>query len=115
MAEIKYSSGLVADKAKVVDNLDERDKLKEIDISDKKRDELDDLKAWVLSRVKQWRDYRRQNYELEWDQYERTWRGMWAINDKSRNSEKSTLVTPATAEAVENIVAEVEEALFGRG
>jgi hypothetical protein len=111
MAEIKMQSGLVAEKARVVDS---RDSPVPVD-TEGKPDELEALRAWILNRVKRWRDHRRQNYELQWDQYERTWRGLFTTEDRGRKSEKSTLVTPATAEAVENIVAEVEEALFGRG
>jgi hypothetical protein len=116
MAEIKLSSGLITDRARVVD--DPRDKL--VSAADaasdgKPKDEMQELSAWVLARASSWRDHRRQNYEQLWDVYERAWRGLWEPVDKSRKSERSTLVTPALGEAVENIVAEVEEAIFGRG
>jgi hypothetical protein len=113
MAEITVKSGLIADRARVYD--DPRDKLAPAVDPSAPKDELADLTAWVMTRVKQWRDHRRSNYELAWDQYERLWRGMWAQEDKNKKSERSTLVTPALGEAVENIVAEVEEAIFGRG
>jgi len=113
MAEITLKSGLIAEKAKVLAD-DPRDQREAVPGKENK-DELEELRAWVIGRVRKWRDHRRQNYEPAWDQYERIWRGLWANEDKGRKSEKSTLVTPATAEAVENIVAEVEEALFGRG
>lgn len=83
--------------------------------ADKPVDELAELCGWVMSRVKQWRDHRRSNYELLWDHYERLWRGLWAPEDKNKKSERATMVTPALGEAVENCVAEVEEALWGRG
>lgn len=84
-------------------------------LTNKPKDEMHDLANWVMTRVKQWRDHRRMNYEIIWDQYERLWRGLWTPEDKNRKSERSTLITPGLAEAVENIVAEVEEAVFGRG
>lgn len=113
MAEITLASGLISDRAKVVD--DARDNLKSATDDNKPKDDLADLTSWVMNRVKQWRDHRRQNYELLWDQYERLWRGLWVPEDKNRKSERSTLITPGLGEAVENIVAEVEEAVFGRG
>jgi hypothetical protein len=81
----------------------------------KPKDEMHDLTSWIMNRAKQWRDHRQQNYEILWDQYERLWRGLWSPEDKNRKSEKATMVTPALGEAVENVVAEVEEALWGRG
>lgn len=113
MAEIKFESGLVGERARLLD--DPRDKLKQAVDPNKPADDLAELTAWVMTRVRQWRDHRRSNYELGWDQYERLWRGLWAAEDKNKKSERSTLVTPALGEAVENIVAEVEEAVFGRG
>jgi hypothetical protein len=113
MAEITVKSGLIADRARVYD--DPRDKLAPAVDPSAPKDDLDALTSWIMARVKQWRDHRRSNYESAWDQYERLWRGMWASEDKNKKSERSTLVTPALGEAVENIVAEVEEAVFGRG
>lgn len=75
----------------------------------------DELAAWILARTGQWRDHRRQNYDDRWAEYERLWRGIYSPNEKQRKREQATLIGPALAEAVENCVAEVEEALFGRG
>lgn len=114
MAEITIKSGLITDRARVLD-ADPRDtQVPAVDPS-KPKDELDALTTWVMGHVNQWRDHRRQNYENHWDVYERAWRALWSTEDKNRKSERSTLVTPALGEAVENIVAEVEEAIFGRG
>jgi hypothetical protein len=113
MAEITVGSGLIGERARVVD--DPRDAPKPAVDANAPKDELADLTAWIMGRVKQWRDHRRANYETNWDQYERLWRGLWSGEDKNKKSERSTLVTPALGEAVENIVAEVEEAVFGRG
>jgi hypothetical protein len=109
-----YDSGLTGGRATIVD--DPRDSLKPATEVDHKKDpELGELTAWVMNRVNQWRDHRRSNYEGLWNQYERLWRGLWAAEDKNKKSERSTLITPGLGEAVENIVAEVEEAVFGRG
>src|SRR5690349_10604575 len=113
MAEIKVGSGLISDRASVLP--DDRDEQKPVIDPTKPKDDLDGLTSWVMTRIRLWRDHRRSNYETLWDTYERLWRGMWAAEDKNKKSERSTLVTPGLAEAVENIVAEVEEALFGRG
>jgi hypothetical protein len=112
MAEAQILPSMPAGNARVVD--DPRDKQEGMP-SDKPKDEMHDLTSWVMNRVKQWRDHRRQNHELLWDHYERLWRGLWTPEDKNKKSERSTMVTPALGEAVENVVAEVEEALWGRG
>src|SRR3990167_6941860 len=113
MTTIDVKSGKITDSAKVLP--DDRDSLKPAVDPNRPRDELDELKEWVVTRVRMWRDHRRNNYEALWDQYERLWRGLWTPEDKKRKSERSMLVTPGLGEGVENIVAEVEEALFGRG
>jgi hypothetical protein len=112
MAEIPFKAGLVAEAARVVDPRDEQ---KPAVDPNKPKDELDELCGWVMNHITQWRSHRQSNYELMWDQYERLWRGIWMPEDKNKKSEKATLVTPALGEAVENIVAEVEEAVFGHG
>jgi hypothetical protein len=113
MAEIKFGSGMVATAARVVD--DPRDSTKSAVDPNKPADEMAELCSWVMNHVQKWRDHRRSNYELVWDHYERLWRGLWSAEDRNKKSERSTLVTPALGEAVENIVAEVEEAVMGRG
>jgi hypothetical protein len=113
MAEAKILPNLPAGNARVID--DPRNAQVDATASDKPKDEMHELTGWVMNRVKQWRDHRRSNYELTWDQYERLWRGLWTPEDKNRKSEKATMVTPALGEAVENVVSEVEEALWGRG
>ena len=75
----------------------------------------DELAQWILARTGQWRDHRRQNYDDRWGEYERLWRGIYSPSEKQRKTERATLIGPALSEAVENCVAEVEEALFGRG
>jgi len=73
------------------------------------------ISQWILSRCEQWRNQRDENYLDDWQEYERLWRGIWAAEDKTRESERSKIVTPALQQAVETSVAEIEEAIFGRG
>lgn len=73
------------------------------------------LTGWVVGRVGPWRDYRNRLPEAKrWAEYWRMWRGYWAEADKNRQSERSRLVAPALAQAVETSVAEVEETLLSR-
>jgi len=75
----------------------------------------DELVDWVVSHVRDGRDYRDSNFKERWNEYYRLWRGIWAEEDKTRNSERSKLISPALQQAVEAAVAELEEATFGRG
>ena len=70
---------------------------------------------WVMDKAEQWRDHYTSNYEEKFDEYYRLWRGIWAAEDKMRDSERSKLISPALQQAVESSVAEIEEATFGRG
>lgn len=71
------------------------------------------LQEWVLDRVDQWEEHRNSNYQAKWDEYYRIWRGIWTNDDRTRQSEKSRLISPATQQAIEATVAELEEATFG--
>ena len=71
------------------------------------------LQEWVLDRVDQWEEHRNSNYQSKWDEYYRIWRGIWTNDDRTRQSEKSRLISPATQQAIEATVAELEEATFG--
>ena len=55
------------------------------------------------------------NYAQKFDEYYRLWRGIWAQEDVTRESERSRIISPALQQAVESSVAEIEEATFGRG
>lgn len=78
------------------------------------QDEGGDLVSWCMTRVKRARDVRDEKYAKRWDEYTRLWRGFWAEVDKNTNSERSQLVSPALAQAIEMSVSEIEEALFSR-
>ena len=73
------------------------------------------VESWVMDKVEQWRDHYSANYEEKFDEYYRLWRGIWSAEDKTRDSERSRLISTALQQAVESSVAEVEEATFGRG
>ena len=73
------------------------------------------LEEWVMNKCEAWRDHYEQNYSDKHQEYYRLWRGIWASEDKTRDSERSKIIAPALQQAVESSVAEVEEATFGRG
>ena len=74
-----------------------------------------ELSSWVLDKCQEWRDHYEANYSEKHDEYMRLYRNQWASEDKVRDSERSKLIAPALAQAVESNVAELEEATFGRG
>jgi hypothetical protein len=74
-----------------------------------------ELTEWVVSHTDKWRDYRDQNYLESWLEYERIFRGQWAAEDKTRESERSRIISPATQQAIETRHAEIMEAIFGQG
>ncbi len=73
------------------------------------------LEDWVMYNCNKWRDHYEANYSGKFDEYYRLWRGIWANEDKTRESERSRIISPALQQAVESSVAELEEATFGRG
>jgi hypothetical protein len=74
-----------------------------------------ELTAFVVDHCQRWRDWRDTNYLDDYLEYERIFRGEWASEDKTRESERSRIVTPATQQAVETRHAEIMEAIFGQG
>jgi len=74
-----------------------------------------ELAEWVVSHTDSWRDWRDQNYLDAWLEYERIFRGQWAAEDKTRESERSRIISPATQQAIETRHAEIMEAIFGQG
>ena len=73
------------------------------------------LEDWVITKCDDWRDHFEANYAQKFDEYYRLWRGIWAQEDVTRESERSRIISPALQQAVESSVAEIEEATFGRG
>ncbi len=74
-----------------------------------------ELTDWIVSHTDSWRDWRDQNYLEKWLEYERIFRGQWAPEDKTRESERSRIISPATQQAIETRHAEIVEAIFGQG
>jgi len=74
-----------------------------------------ELVSFVVDHCDRWRDWRNTNYLPLWEEYERIFRGEWAAEDKTRDSERSRVITPATQQAVETRHAEIMEAIFGSG
>lgn len=72
------------------------------------------LVSWIVPRVREWCEYRDNNYSTKWNEYYRLYRGFWSTEDKNRESERSKIITPALQQAVESAVAELEEAAFGK-
>ena len=74
-----------------------------------------ELTDFVVNHCDRWRDYRDTNFLSDWLEYERIFNGEWDVQDKTRDSERSRIVTPATQQAVETRHAEIMEAIFGQG
>ena len=74
-----------------------------------------DLVSFVIDHTNRWRDYRDVNFLPDWDEHERIFRGKWNALDKTKESERSRIVSPATQQAIETRHAEVMEAIFGQG
>ena len=92
-----------------MENMDKESQWEEPSESDK------ELTDFVVEHCERWRNYRDTNFLDAWEEYERIFRGQWASNDKTRESERSKIVSPATQQAVETRHAEIMEAIFGQG
>ena len=74
-----------------------------------------ELVSFVVDHCDKWRDWRDSNYETKWDEYERIYYGIWSAEDRTRDSERSKIISPATRQAVDNRVAETMEGFAGSG
>ena len=74
-----------------------------------------ELVGYVIDKNREWEEYAESNYYTKWDEYYRIWRGVWDEADKTKQVERSRIITPATQQAVESSVCEIEEATFGQG
>jgi len=68
----------------------------------------------IMPIVRENRMVRDRLHKKKWDQYERTFRGLYTGNDKTRDGERSRLVAPALAAAIESTSATIEDAVFSR-
>lgn len=74
------------------------------------------LVGWIMRKVTAWRDYRNSYIANDrWIQYWRIWKGEWSPELSNRSKERSRLIAPATQQAIDSGVAEIEEAAFGQG
>ncbi len=71
------------------------------------------LVEWVMEHVLEWERWRKQHLDHKWAEYLRKWRGVWDEEDRTRSSERSRLISPALQQAVEEAMAEMEEAVMG--
>ena len=90
------------------------DKIKSVEELEQEASE-ESLVNFVMAHCDKWRDYKEVNYEAEWDEYERLYYGVWSDEDKTRDTERSKIISPAIRQAVENKTAEIIEATTGRG
>lgn len=72
------------------------------------------LTTFVYDKVSRWENVRDRGYGRLWSEYWRMWRGKWAAEDQTRISERSRLIAPAIAQAIEASVSEIEEAVFSK-
>lgn len=72
------------------------------------------LCGWIMSKVNIWEDTRNRGYQQLWGEYWRMWRGKWSVQEINRLSERSKLIAPALAQAIEQTVSEIEEAIFSK-
>lgn len=68
----------------------------------------------IMHLVRENRQVRDRLYKTQWDMYERTFRGLYSGSDKTREGERSKLVAPALAAAIESTAASIEDAIFSR-
>jgi len=68
----------------------------------------------VLKDILPWRRRRDGDFEALWDEFYAKWRGFWMPQHKNFKTERSKLISPLTAMAIDLSVAEIVEAVFGR-
>ncbi len=85
------------------------------DLQEPLLDNEDSLTGYVVSKVQEWEDYYESNYQYKHEEYYRLWRGLWAKEDQTRETERSRLISPSLQQAVEDAVADIEEATFSTG
>lgn len=73
-----------------------------------------ELVRWVMETLKPWREWRDSNLVDFWDKLMRIYRGQHKSEDKQRDKERSRFIHPATRQAVDSVVAEMEDAILGK-
>lgn len=74
----------------------------------------DPLASHIVTNVAEWERWRDNAWKQKWGEYYRIWRGIWSRKDSQRAVERSKIIAPATQQAIEAQVAELEESLFAR-
>lgn len=74
-----------------------------------------EIVGWVMEHVRRWRNARNTHYDTHWKKYRAIWSGEWSQVLSTRQAERSRIIAPATQSAVDQTVAEMVEATFGRG
>ncbi len=72
------------------------------------------LVGWIMNMVGNSRSSRDRNYKSKWDAYERTFRGIFVAQDKTRDGERSKIIAPALLQAIDSTAATMEDAIFSR-
>lgn len=70
--------------------------------------------GWIMNIVRNSRESRDRQHKSRWDAYERTFRGFYEKQDKTREGERSKLIAPALLQAIDSIAATIEDAIFSR-
>jgi hypothetical protein len=70
--------------------------------------------SWIMNVVSNSRQSRDEEYKSRWDAYERTFRGFYNSQDKTRDGERSKLIAPALLQAIDSTAATIEDAIFSR-
>lgn len=68
----------------------------------------------IMGDITSWRKERDNDFEALWDEYYAKWRGFWSPDHKSYKTERSKLISPLTAMAIDLTTSEIIEAVFGR-
>ena len=74
-----------------------------------------ELVSWIMDKVDRWRRQRDNEFDDKWSRYYSLWKGEWDPKLQHKQSERSRLIAPALQQAVDQTVAEMVEATFGRG
>lgn len=90
-----------------------QDKADQATVGFQQKGAREQLCAYIMEHVTEWERWRKQNLDPHWAEFLRKWRGVYDESDRTRGSERSRLISPALQQAVEEYVAEMEEAVLG--
>lgn len=85
------------------------------EVSNRNTPREDKLISWIMAHIHAWDQYKKEFVSTKWSEYWKLWKGEFDETLKSRQSERSKLISPALQQAVDSGVAELEEATFGKG